>query len=56
MWPGAYWLKSSSPDDSLTDIVYGGGGEGQGKGGEGGLRDVAGGELFDLPGLYLKLK
>jgi hypothetical protein len=32
---GAYWLKSSSSDDSLTDIIYGGGGEGRGEGGGG---------------------
>ena len=50
MWPGAYWLKSSSSDDLLTDIVYGGGGGG------GELCDVAGGELFGMPRLYLKLK
>jgi hypothetical protein len=67
MWPGSYWLKSSLSDDLLTDIVYGGGGgggaaggrgEGGGRGGGGReLCDMAGGELFGLPGLYyLKLK
>ena len=54
MWPEAYWLKSLSSDNLLTDIVYGGSGGG---GGGRELCDVAGGELlFGLPGLYLKLK
>jgi hypothetical protein len=39
MWPGVYWLKSSSSHASLadTDIVCGGGGGGEGgRGGDGG--------------------
>ena len=61
MWPGVYWLKSSSSHASLadTDIVCGGGGGG---GGEGGgwreLCDVAGGGSYlaqALPVTYLKI-
>jgi hypothetical protein len=44
MWPGEYWLKSSLLDDSLKDIIYGGGGGGEAGegGGERELCDVAG--------------